>query len=543
MSDRSGQHLGNYRLLRLLGQGGFADVYLAEHRHLGTYAAVKLLSMRLTRDHVDQFFEEARLLARLVHPHIVRVLDFGLEGNIPYLILAYAPQGTLRQRHPKGTALPLTTVVSYTQQVAEALQYAHDRKLIHRDIKPENMLVGDQQEIVLSDFGIALISQSSHNQDLHGISGTVAYMAPEQLQGKPRRASDQYALGVVVYEWLCGERPFHGSLIELFSQHLNVPPPSLLDRQPTIPASVERVVFRALAKDAELRFPSIQHFAAALEEAATPAFTAQEALTPASPRTVTLAPDPFASSALDVPPPPPSGEPITHAPAALPVVSVPVASSVPLTRPLGINTFAPPPDPAPAGTSEAPARSGVWLRPLPLVLGVVCTAGITLLALYASLNASPVFIPGVIVLISLGAVVPLFFGAAFGSWIGFFTGAFGSLLGTGIAAQSIHWNHALAIALMGAITGFTIRRTRGRFRQFPSLVFVLCVSSIALLVGVGLSFFSDSWTGISSASVAWVNFLTTAFPMLLVNLILLPLLLLAYDFFIGVRRQLPPRRG
>jgi eukaryotic-like serine/threonine-protein kinase len=102
MSDRSGQHLGNYRLLRLLGQGGFADVYLAEHRHLGTYAAVKVLSMRLTRDHVDQFFEEARLLARLVHPHIVRMLDFGLEGNTAYLIMEYAPHGTLRHRHPKG---------------------------------------------------------------------------------------------------------------------------------------------------------------------------------------------------------------------------------------------------------------------------------------------------------------------------------------------------------------------------------------------------------------------------------------------------------
>jgi serine/threonine protein kinase/uncharacterized membrane protein len=532
MSDRSGQHLGNYRLLRLLGQGGFADVYLAEHRHLGTYAAVKVLSMRLTRDHVDQFFEEARLLARLVHPHIVRMLDFGLEGNTAYLIMEYAPHGTLRHRHPKGATLPLPTVVSYTRQVAEALKFAHDRKLIHRDIKPENMLVGDQQEILLSDFGIALISQSSHNQDLQGISGTVAYMAPEQLQGKPRRASDQYALGVVVYEWLCGERPFHGSFIELFSQHLNVPPPSLLDRLPALPASVERVIFRALAKEAELRFPSIQHFAAALEEASSSAFTTQEALIPDPPRTITLAPIPSAPPALSVQPP-----------AALPAVTASVASSVPLTRPLGINTSAPPPDPAPAGIREAPARSGVWLRPLPFILGVAFTAGITLFALYTSFNASPVFIPGVIVLISLGAIVPLFFGAAFGPWVGFFTGAFGSLLGTDIAAQSIHWNHALGIALMGAITGFTVHRTNRHFRHFPSMVFVLCVSSIAILVGVGLSFFSDIWLGFSSASVASVNYLTSAFPMLLVNLILLPLLLLAYDFFIGARRQLPAPGG
>src|SRR6266487_2015318 len=543
MSDRSGQHLGNYRLLRLLGQGGFADVYLAKHRHLGTYAAVKVLSIRLTRDHVDQFFEEARLLARLVHPHIVRMLDFGLEGNTPYLILAYAPHGTLRHRHPKGTALPLTAVVSYTRQVAEALQFAHDRKLIHRDIKPENMLVGDQQEILLSDFGIALITQSTHYQNIQGISGTVAYMAPEQLQGKPRRASDQYALGGVVYEWLCGERPFQGSFIELFSQHLNVPPPSLLDRLPSFPASVERVIFRALAKEAELRFPSIQHFAAALEEASSSAFTTQEALMLDPPRTITLALVPLASSALDVPPPTPSGKPITLAPAPLPAVIAPVANFVNFTQPLGISKSAPPRDPAPADTHEAPGRSSVLLRPIPLVLGVALTAGITLFALYASLNASSVFIPGVIVLIILGAIVPLFFGAAFGPWVGFFTGAFGSLLGTDIAAQSIHWNHALVIALMGAITGFTVRRTNRHFRHFPSMVFVLCVSSIAILIGVGLSFFSDILLGFSSASVASVNFLTTAFPMLLVNLILLPLLLLAYDFFIGARRQLPALRG
>jgi len=165
-----GQQLGNYRLTRLLGRGGFADVYLAEHIHLGTQVAVKVLSMRLTSDGVEPFRNEARMLAHLVHPHLVRVLNFGIEDNTPYLVMAFAPNGTLRQYHPKGTRLPLVTIISYVKQVAEALQYAHERKLIHRDIKPENMLLGEKKQVLLSDFGIALVAQSTHYNDFRNDS-------------------------------------------------------------------------------------------------------------------------------------------------------------------------------------------------------------------------------------------------------------------------------------------------------------------------------------------------------------------------------------
>src|SRR5205809_6797247 len=129
MIDRLGQQFGNYRLIRLLGQGGFANVYLAEHIHLGTWAAVKVLSMQLTSDNVEHFRSEARTVAHLIHPHIVRVLDFGVEGNIPYLAMDYAPNGTLRQRHHKGSRLLPSTIVSYVRQVADALQYHHAKKL------------------------------------------------------------------------------------------------------------------------------------------------------------------------------------------------------------------------------------------------------------------------------------------------------------------------------------------------------------------------------------------------------------------------------
>src|SRR5712691_1831576 len=111
MADRVGQQLVNYRLLRLIGQGGFAEVYLAEHIYLDTPAAIKVLHTRLASDEVEHFRTEARTVARLVHPHIVRVLDYGVEGSTPFLVVDYAPNGTLRQRYPRGVALPLPTVV------------------------------------------------------------------------------------------------------------------------------------------------------------------------------------------------------------------------------------------------------------------------------------------------------------------------------------------------------------------------------------------------------------------------------------------------
>ena len=189
----------------------------------------------------------------------MRVFDFDVQDGVPFLVIDYAPNGSLRQRYPKGSLVPLPMIVSSVKQVADALQYAHEQKFIHRDVKPENMLVGRRQEVLLSDFGIATIahSTSSLNVSAEGTSGTLAYMAPEQIEGHPRPASDQYALGVVVYEWLCGERPFEGSVSEVMAQHLSMPPPPLRERMPTIPPEVEQMVLRALAKDPKARFASV----------------------------------------------------------------------------------------------------------------------------------------------------------------------------------------------------------------------------------------------------------------------------------------------
>jgi serine/threonine protein kinase len=267
MAGRVGQQLGHYRLVRLLGQGGFAEVYLGEHLYLGTEAAIKLLHTQLAGEDTDAFRKEARTIARLVHPHIVRVFDFGIEGGTPYLVMDYAPGGTLRQRHPRGTRLPLTTILSYVKQVTEALQHAHEEKFIHRDVKPENMLVGRRDAVLLSDFGIALIAQSSRYQSTQEVVGTVAYMSPEQIQGKPRPQSDQYSLSIVVYEWLSGDRPFRGSFTELCTQHMFATPAPLREKVPTISTAVEQVVMTALSKDPHQRFATIQAFASALEQA------------------------------------------------------------------------------------------------------------------------------------------------------------------------------------------------------------------------------------------------------------------------------------
>ena len=267
MTDRVRQQLGNYRLIQLLGQGNFADVYLGEHIHLNTQAAIKVLLGRLASYEVEGFLTEARTIAHLRHHYIVQVLDFGVEGMTPFLVMDYAPGGNLRKLHPKGTQLPLDTLVTYVTQVAEALQYAHQEKLIHRDIKPENMLLGRNHEVLLSDFGIAILVQTSRSEHPQDAAGTIAYMAPEQIQAHPSPASDQYALGVVVYEWLSGDRPFHGSSTEIAIKHAFTPPPSLCEKVPTIPPAVEHVVVKALAKDPKERFASVQAFARALEEA------------------------------------------------------------------------------------------------------------------------------------------------------------------------------------------------------------------------------------------------------------------------------------
>lgn len=265
-TDFLGRLFGNYELTRLLGEGSFARVYLGEHIYLNTPAAIKILNAQ-TEDGLEVFRVEARTIARLVHPNIVRVLEFGVEDQVPFLVLDYATAGTMRQRYPRETLLAVPTVVSYTKQVAEALQYAHDERIVHRDVKPENLLLGRNGEVLLSDFGIALIARVSRSLLGQNIAGTPAYMAPEQIWQQPQPASDQYALAIVVYEWLAGTLPFNGSVSEILAQQQEAFPPPIRAARPTISSAIERVVMKALAKESGQRYSSVRAFAQALEQA------------------------------------------------------------------------------------------------------------------------------------------------------------------------------------------------------------------------------------------------------------------------------------
>jgi hypothetical protein len=272
MKNREGQRIGSYRLLRFLGQGGFGEVYLGEHLYLNTQVAIKLLTLRSEQELRDVMRAEAHTSARLIHPHIIRVLDFGFEGETPYLVMAYAPNGTLRSLHPPGTTLTVQRVALYVRQIAQALQFAHDHKIVHRDVKPENMLLGPGNHLLLSDFGIAVAAHRTESLSTQQALGTTDYMAPEQGTGKAQVAADQYALAVCAYEWLAGRRPFTGtSALEIALKHQQDPVPPLGNANPDaylgIYPEIERVVRKALAKDPRKRFATVQAFAEALSEA------------------------------------------------------------------------------------------------------------------------------------------------------------------------------------------------------------------------------------------------------------------------------------
>ena len=269
MPDRSGEQFGQYRLVRLLGQGGFAEVYLGQHIKLETFAAIKVLHTRLSAKELGDFEKEAKVIASLKHPSIVRVFDYNAERNVPFLVMDHAPEGTMRQFHARGSRLSLPLVVKYVKQIADALQYAHNQKIIHRDVKPANMLIMSRDTVMLSDFGLAVIAHSERSWRVQDKAGTALYMAPEQFRGKAVLASDQYSLAVTAYEWLCGAPPFEeGDEIQLGYQHAHEPVPAMSKRGAVVSEEVEQVIMRALEKEPTKRFGSVKEFVEALEKAA-----------------------------------------------------------------------------------------------------------------------------------------------------------------------------------------------------------------------------------------------------------------------------------
>ncbi|GCF08426.1 serine/threonine-protein kinase [Dictyobacter arantiisoli] len=272
MMDRVGQRLGNYQLIRQLGSGGFADVYLGEHVFLDTQAAIKVMRSAMSSPEMGNFVREAQAIVQLRHSHLLRILDVGVEDvadqRVPFLVMDFARRGTLRNLHARGSIVDLDLVLSYLQQIAPALYYVHSQGRVHHNLKPENILVGEQHRLLLSDFGVVGDVQKLASLSRSQAVDTVAYMAPEQITRQAEPASDQYALAVLVYEWLSGTRPFEGDdPIEIARGHRSDPPPALVTRVPELSPLVEQVLFKALAKNPQRRFPDVQMFLTALEQA------------------------------------------------------------------------------------------------------------------------------------------------------------------------------------------------------------------------------------------------------------------------------------
>lgn len=269
-----GRQLGPYRLLHGIGHGGMAEVYLAEDHRLDRQVAIKVLpaALALQENFRARFEREARAAARLQHPHILPIYDYGQQDNFTYLVMPYITDGSLAQAINNARGLvPLNKVVQWTEEMGSALQYAHNQGIIHRDVKPGNMLMGPGEHLLLSDFGIAKVVDSNTALTHTGASvGSPEYMSPEQATGEADYRSDIYSLGIVIYKMLTGQVPFSASTpVQVMFRHVQEPPPSPRTINPAISPQIEAVVLQALAKRPEQRFQSAGALAAALKSAAS----------------------------------------------------------------------------------------------------------------------------------------------------------------------------------------------------------------------------------------------------------------------------------
>jgi eukaryotic-like serine/threonine-protein kinase len=259
---------GRYRILRQLGSGGMANVYLAEDEDLGRRVAIKILSERYANDESfnERFRREAKSAASLSHPNIVSIYDRGEADGIPYIAMEVIEGRSLKELILTRGPLPLATAIDYTHQILDALRFAHRNGIIHRDIKPHNILLGAENRAKVTDFGIARAG-ASQMTEVGSIMGTAQYLSPEQARGAPvTAASDLYSVGIVLYEMLTGQVPFSGdSAIEIAMKHLNETPRPPSSLRPELTPELDQVVLRALAKNPEDRYQASEEFSADLD--------------------------------------------------------------------------------------------------------------------------------------------------------------------------------------------------------------------------------------------------------------------------------------
>jgi serine/threonine protein kinase len=272
MLEISGQTAGKYLIMERVGHGGMSAIYKALDTTTNKIVAVKVLSAAMASDPTFEarFTREIEVLRSLDHPHILPILDYGEIRGLPYIVMPYYSHGTLKDRIDQGMTLEQGAKI--VEQVAEALEYAHARGITHRDVKPSNVLLDEDGNAVLSDFGFAHLSDSSLSLTGSSLLGTPAYMSPEQCRGEEiNGASDQYSLAIVIFEMVTGKPPFEAETpMSLVFKHLNDPVPNPRDINHDLPEEVEDVLLKALRKDRNRRYPSIAAFNQAFQIAVAP---------------------------------------------------------------------------------------------------------------------------------------------------------------------------------------------------------------------------------------------------------------------------------
>ena len=370
---------GRYRIVRKLGSGGMANVYLAEDEDLGRRVAIKILNDRYANDDlfIERFRREAKSAAALSHPNIVSVYDRGEAEGTYYIAMEVIEGRSLKELIMTRGPLPIPQALAYSHEILEALRFAHRHGIIHRDIKPHNILIGERLKV--TDFGIARAG-ASQMTEAGSIMGTAQYLSPEQARGAPVTASsDLYSVGIVLYEMLTGKVPFTGdSAIEIAMKHLNEAPKPPSKIRPEIPEELDQVVLRALSKNPEDRYQTAEEFSEDLHRV--------EAGLPLAPETSEAATALLAGAAL-------AGGGSTE-----------VLAGTAVTRPQGPpppTARTPPPPPYGPGYYEEPPRKrrrwGPWL----LVALLLAAAGIAGWYVFSQIQDQlaanePVAVPNVI---------------------------------------------------------------------------------------------------------------------------------------------------
>jgi serine/threonine-protein kinase len=378
MRELAGRHLGTYRLVEQTAVGGMAVIFKAYDESLDRYVAIKILPDYLSRDadFSARFRNEARNVARLRHPNILPIFGYGEEDGLSYFVMDLVEGGTLKEL--MGTPLPVGRVEELIGQIAGALNYAHEQGVVHRDVKPSNVLMLRPDWALLSDFGIARVLEQTANVTHTGSAffGTPHYMAPEQARGEQVTAqTDQYALGIVLYEMLTGETPYRADTPQaVVYQHIYSPPPPPHEKNPSIPEPLEAVILRALAKDPAERYPSMAAFADAVHVAMHPGSPSLLETSRAEPAQAQPTPEAF----------PPGGA----TPAFRPAATATKGTTGPFTERIEVAP-APEPEPEPAAPVGGGRRIPRWWWGAGGIAAVVVVAVIALFALRGGGSSAP----------------------------------------------------------------------------------------------------------------------------------------------------------